>query len=189
MPEIDCWITLGSTYTYLTVMRFPQIEQRSGVTVCFRPFNLRAIFDALGYFPFPPDSPKTACMWRDIERRAAMYGIPIRLPVSYPAKAVPLANKVALLGMQEGWGRGFIRAAYRRWFEEGQETGSEPNLSDSLRECGENPERVISIANGSEIDRLFAEKRRRPSPSVCLVLPRLLSAKRFSGETIASRMR
>src|SRR6266403_5090434 len=37
MPyEIDCWITLGSTYSYLTVMRVPQVAQSSGVQVRFR---------------------------------------------------------------------------------------------------------------------------------------------------------
>ena len=39
-----------------------------------------------------------------------------------------LANLVASAGMRQGWGVPFVRAAYRRWLQLGQDTGSEPNL-------------------------------------------------------------
>jgi 2-hydroxychromene-2-carboxylate isomerase len=48
--------------------------------------------------------------------------------------------------MQEGWGSDFVRAAYRRWFLLGQETGSEPNVSESLHEIGQDPDRVLKLA-------------------------------------------
>jgi hypothetical protein len=40
-----------------------------------------------------------------------------------------------------------VRAAYRRWFQFGEENGSELNLSNSLREAGRDPQRVLSIAD------------------------------------------
>lgn len=40
----------------------------------------------------------------------------------------------------------YARATYRRWFEQGLEPGSEPNLSDSLREIGQDPVRVLAQA-------------------------------------------
>jgi 2-hydroxychromene-2-carboxylate isomerase len=82
-------------------------------------------------------------MWRDIERHAAMYGIAASLPAPYPAEQSIVANLVAILGMRQGWGIGFVRAAYRRWFQLGQETGSEPNVSESLRDIGQEPEAVL----------------------------------------------
>ena len=83
----------------------------------------------------------------DIERRAAMYGIPVQLPAPYPAKQSVVANLVATVGMGEGWGADYVRAAYRRRFQLGQETGSEPNVSESLRDMGQDPKRVIALAN------------------------------------------
>jgi 2-hydroxychromene-2-carboxylate isomerase len=69
-----------------------------------------------------------------------------------------MANLVAIVGMNEGWGADFVRAAYRRWFQLGEETGSEPNVSLSLRDIGQDPSRVLSIANESVTnDRLLAE--------------------------------
>ena len=44
-----------------------------------------------------------------------------------------------------------MRATYRRWFEDGLEPGSEPNLSASLTEIGQDPARVIALAAGPEI--------------------------------------
>src|SRR5689334_19560691 len=99
--HIDLWITMGSTYTYLTVMRLGEIEASTGVRFRLRPFNLQAIFDDAGYFPFPAHSPKTRYMWRDIERRAAAYGILIRAPAPYPAKNSALTNWITLLGLEE----------------------------------------------------------------------------------------
>ncbi len=86
-------------------------------------------------------------MWRDIERRAATYGIPLKFPVPYPAKQSVVANLVATVGMRENWGVDFVRAAYGRWFQRGEETGSEPNVSESLRDIGQDPERVLALAN------------------------------------------
>ena len=153
--SIDCWITLGSTYSYLTVMRLPEVQRRSEISIRFRPFHLGHLFKEMGYFPFPPGSPKTRYMWQDLGRRAALYGIPAQLPAPYPAKQPFVANRVAILGLREGWGDEFIRVSYRRWFLEGQEPGSDPNLSESLREIGQDPERVVTLANGEEIERVL----------------------------------
>ena len=99
------------------------------------------------HVPFADKPTKSAYMWRDIARRAAMYGIPVQLPAPYPAKQSVVANLVATVGMDEGWGVDYVRAAYRRWFQLGQETGSEPNVSESLRDMGQDPRRVIALAS------------------------------------------
>jgi hypothetical protein len=59
------------------------------------------------------------------------------LPAPYPVTQSIVANLVALVGMREGRGHDFVRAAYRRWFQSGEETGSEPNVSSSLRDVGQ----------------------------------------------------
>jgi 2-hydroxychromene-2-carboxylate isomerase len=150
---IDFWFTMGSTYTYLTVMRLPEVEKRTGIPFRWRPFHLLAILQEMKHVPFADKPKKAAYMWRDIERRAGMYAIPIRVPAPYPAKQSIMANRVALLGLEEGWGTDFIRAAYRRWFQLGQETGSEPNFSESLKDIGQDPSRVLGRANEDRMGR------------------------------------
>ena len=153
-PEpIDFWFTMGSTYSYLTVMRLPEIEEAAGVAFRWRPFHLLTILQEMKHVPFADKPAKMAYMWRDIERRAGMYGIPLSVPAPYPPKQSVVANRVALLGLQEGWGIAFIRVAYSRWLKLGEVTGSEPNLSESLKDVGQDPERVLPLASGTDVER------------------------------------
>ena len=43
MKPIDFWFSIGSTYTYLTVMRLPALAREQGLTLNWRPFNVRTI--------------------------------------------------------------------------------------------------------------------------------------------------
>lgn len=151
MKPIDFWFSIGSTYTCLTVLRLPAYAREHGVTFNWRPFNVRTILVEQNNIPFAGKPVKAAYMWRDIERRAGKYGLSAKVPAPYPLEHLPLANQVALLGMQKGWGQDYAVATYRRWFQDGQPAGSEPNLSDSLREVGQDPARVIEAATSADI--------------------------------------
>lgn len=145
--QIDFWFTMGSTYSYLSVMRLADVESFHGVRFRWRPFHLLLILQEMKHVPFADKPTKTSYMWRDIERRSTMYGLPLKLPAPYPVKQSITANLVAIVGMREGWGADFVRAAYRRWMQMGEETGSEPNVSSSLRDIGQEPSRVMALAN------------------------------------------
>jgi len=93
--HIDFWFTMGSTYSYLSVSWLADVERSTGVTFRWRPFHLLIILQEMKHVPFADKPTKSAYMWRDIERRAAMYGIPVKLPVPYPAKQSVVANLVA----------------------------------------------------------------------------------------------
>ena len=69
-------------------------------------------------------------MWRDIERRAKFYGFEAKVPAPYPLTQFDLANKIAILGMSEGWGIDYVILTYQRWFQEGKEPATEPNLQE-----------------------------------------------------------
>ena len=147
---IQFWFSIGSTYTYISVMRLEAAEREYGVAFDWQPFNLRAIITEIGNIPFQGKPPKLAYMWTDLGRRAAMYGIPAQLPAPYPLSRLEVANRVAIVGRAEGWCADYVRATYRRWFQQGQEPGAEPNLSDSLREIGQEPDRVLRLAHSQE---------------------------------------
>ena len=148
--QIDFWFTMGSTYSFLSVMRLAELERSTGTSFRWRPFHLLSILQEMKHIPFADKPTKSAYMWRDIERRAGMYGIPVKLPAPYPAKQSVMANLVAIVGMRESWGADYVRAAYRRWFQLEQETGSEPNVSESLRDIGQDPARVLALANSED---------------------------------------
>jgi 2-hydroxychromene-2-carboxylate isomerase len=151
MPKIDFWFSIGSTYSYLTVMRLAEVERAAGISFRWRPFNVRRVMIEQNNVPFKDKPVKTAYMWRDIERRAHRYGLSPRLPAPYPLPGLVLANQVATLGVEEGWVADYTRATYRRWFEAGEAAGEEPNLSASLNEIGCDPSDAISTAQSKRI--------------------------------------
>jgi len=153
--SIDFWFSTGSTYTYLTVSRLPALAAARGVRFNWRAFSVRAIMREQNNVPFAGKPVKMAYMWRDIERRAAMYGLAAKVPAPYPLQQFDLANRLAVLGLAEGWGIPYIQASYRRWFVEGQEPGLEPNLSHSLAEVGQDRARCVERALGDEVTKMY----------------------------------
>ncbi|WP_018234480.1 2-hydroxychromene-2-carboxylate isomerase [Ensifer sp. BR816] len=144
---VDFWFSIGSPYTFLAVMRLPEIAERAGVEVRWRPFDVQAIQAEANDSPFADKPLKATYMWRDIERRAARFGLPVRLPVPYPLANLALANCVAVLAAREGWCPAYAIATYRRWFVDREPAGSEPNLSASIKEAGQDPARVLEQAS------------------------------------------
>ena len=151
---IDFWFSIGSMYTFLTVMRMDRVEDTTDIRFVWRPFSVRDIMIEMDNRPMSKPR-KLAYMWRDLHRRAEMYGFAFEGEAPYPLRNFDLANRVAVIGAREGWCADYVRATYRRWFVEQQECGAEPNLSDALREIGEDPRRVIPLAETDEIGRAY----------------------------------
>jgi 2-hydroxychromene-2-carboxylate isomerase len=100
---------------------------------------------------------KLAYMWRDLERRAAGYLCDFPKRPAYPLKNFDLANRIAVVAAREGWCPDYVRTTYTRWFGLGEESGSEPNASASLRDVGQDPARVLALAQSDEIGRAYDE--------------------------------
>lgn len=156
MAKVDFWFSIGSTYSYLTVMRLEKVGRASGLDFQWRPFNVRHIMVEQNNIPFKDKPVKTAYMWRDIERRAKRYGLRPKLPAPYPLPGLVLANLVATLAAEEGWVERYVQATYRRWFELGDPAGEEPNISESLKEIGCDPTEVLAAAQSERITDALA---------------------------------
>jgi 2-hydroxychromene-2-carboxylate isomerase len=150
--SIDYWFTMGSTYNYLTAMRIDRAAQAADVVVRWRPLRNVAALTGAKQLPFLEGTAKMRYMWRDIERRAAAQGLPLRLPVTYPCTSPLRANSIMLIGVREGWGPAFARAAYPLWFGQGIPNGGEENLRAALAACGQDAaaDRLIALADSPE---------------------------------------
>jgi 2-hydroxychromene-2-carboxylate isomerase len=157
---MDFWVSIGSTYSYLTVMRIRDAARAAGVNVTWRAFNVRDIMVEQNNIPFKGKPEKTAYMWRDIARRAALHDLAVSLPAPYPLPDLPFANAVAVLGLREGWGEAYITETYRRWFVDGQRSGEAPNLTDSLAAAGVDPDATMARARTAEVTAALAAETR-----------------------------
>ena len=153
MKNIDFYFSIGSTYTYLSVTRINDVEKQHGVKFNWKPFSVRAIMKEMNNIPFPKDKiNKVNYMWRDIERRAEGYGFFAKTPVPYPLSEFDLANQIAILGLEMGWGIDYIRLTYKKWFQEGKEPAIDPSISEICKELKLNKDEIISEAKSSEIE-------------------------------------
>ena len=159
MHEIDFWFSIGSTYTYLSVNRISEIAKKENLLINWMPFSVRKIMMDMDNIPFTPPSKKIKSdyMWRDIERRAKFYGFEAKVPAPYPLKEFDLANQIAVLGMNEGWGVDYVISTYQRWFQQGKEPAIEPNLSEILDELNLNKDEVAKNANSNDIKNQYLQ--------------------------------
>jgi 2-hydroxychromene-2-carboxylate isomerase len=151
---IDLWFSIGSLYTYLTVMRIDRVEDVSGVAFRWRPFSVRALMIEMDNRPMSKPV-KLEYMWRDLERRAAMYDCAFTRRPPYPLKDFDLANRVAVVGAAEGWCADYARSAYSRWFSEAEDVSNEAHIAASLREIGQDAGRVLALARSEATGRAY----------------------------------
>ena len=157
MKRIDFWYSIGSTYTYLSTQRLSEIERQNNVIFEWCPFSVRSRMIEMENVPFMAEKKrdKIEYMWRDVQRRANFYGFDAKVPAPYPLKEFDLANKVAILGKDQGWIKEYTVLTYKKWFLEHLEPGSEPNLSSTLREIGLDAENIIKLAKTDEIEQKY----------------------------------
>jgi 2-hydroxychromene-2-carboxylate isomerase len=141
MPQLDFFYFIGSTYTYLTVMRIAEVAQREGIIVNWRPFNGRAVMTE---HPFYGKPVKCGYMWRDVERRAARLDIEWAGIPPYPIERPNLPNRIAVVAAQEGWAPEYSKASYRAWFLKRHNLEDEKVLADVLASIGKDAVSVLA---------------------------------------------
>ncbi|MDH3666591.1 MAG: 2-hydroxychromene-2-carboxylate isomerase [Paracoccaceae bacterium] len=146
MARLSFWFDLASTYSYLAAMRIGPLADARGVEVKWQPFLLGPIFKAQGWetSPFEIYPAKGRYMWRDMARQAVQFGLPeVKRPEPFPQNSVQAA-RVALIGLDQGWGEAFCRRAFAAQFAEGRAISDPATLSAILAELGADPETVLA---------------------------------------------
>lgn len=153
---VTFWFEFASTYSYLSVMRIDGEAEKRGVQVIWKPFLLGPMFKAHGWntSPFAVYPKKGKNMWRDVQRRAEKYGLAFNRPDPsdprrFPAHSV-LAARIALIGLQEDWGKRFCRDTYVAQFANGEDISNPETLVKLAHDAGAEGDvlaRATSVAN------------------------------------------
>lgn len=165
MP-IEFWFELASPYAWLSAHRIEGVAASAGVEVVWRPFLLGPIFKERGYSTSPMvlDPDREAWMWQDIARSAADLGMPFRKPRVFPSHTV-LANRVALVAVDERWAPTFVKLAGSAAFSEDADLGDREVIRTLIRRAGHDPDRVENAAtlpeNKERLRRVTEEARVR----------------------------
>ena len=158
LKRLDFFFFIGSTYTYLSVCRAAKLAEAQGVELVWRPFSVRTLMIEQNNIPFATKPRKFAYMWRDIERRAARFGIPFAGPQKHPVDAKELANHFATVAAMQGWCVEFTLEVYRGWMIDGKDPGDVENLAAICGKLGRDFTAVAQLAASQEVlDRYAAE--------------------------------
>lgn len=138
--RFEIWFDFASTYSYLTVARAEARLAAAGVDFDWKPFALGAIFRDKGWetSPFVLDPVKGAYMWRDMERRAAHYGLPYAKPPFFPMHSLLAARVMTALHEQPFRG-GFVTGVFEAQFVRGADIGDAKVLESVLQELTPDP--------------------------------------------------
>jgi 2-hydroxychromene-2-carboxylate isomerase len=149
---MDFFYEFASTYSYIAAMRIAPLAQAAGVAVRWRPFLLGPIFKAQGWdtSPFNLYPAKGRYMVRDCEREAAANGLTFRLPEPFPQNTL-LAARVAIAGLEEGWGEEFSRKVYRAQFAERRQVGDRDVIGEIVDALGQNGAAALARAGSDDI--------------------------------------
>jgi 2-hydroxychromene-2-carboxylate isomerase len=149
---MDFFYEFASTYSYIAAMRIAPIAEAAGLTVRWRPFLLGPIFKAQGWqtSPFNLFPAKGRYMLRDCEREAVANGLTFRLPEPFPQHTL-LAARVAVAGLEEGWGEEFSRNVYRAQFAEGRQVGDRDVIGEIVDALGRNGAAALVRAGSDDI--------------------------------------
>ena len=153
---IDFWFSTGSTYTYLAVSRLDKVAAAEGVRFNWRPFSVRAIMREQNNAPFVGKPVKTAYMWRDIERRAAMYGLAAKAAGALSAEGVrprqPSGGAGPRRRLGQGLHQGELSPLVRR--RPGAGDGAQP-VGQSRRGRPGDAARSVERAGGDDVIELY----------------------------------
>ncbi len=161
MPQIrprrlSIWFDYASPYAYLAVSRVGALarERVPDCEIDWRPFLLGPIFQrrsSNSAGPFMDMSPaERHYRWRDLQRHAALYGIPWQLPKRYPPAGLNAA-RLTLVAQDRGWGEALIHALYRAAFVEDRDIGDDLVLAGIVADLGHDAADLLTAMKSSAI--------------------------------------
>lgn len=155
-PVLEMWFDFASPYSFLAIERIEAVAAAQGVDVAYRPFLLGPVFKARGWddSPFRLFPDKGEYMMREVARLAAKYGIRYRRPTEFPRVGV-LPSRVALIGLDAGWGKAFCLSMFRANFVDDLDIQQEAVVADRLAALGVDSGPVLARAKSDEIRQAF----------------------------------
>jgi 2-hydroxychromene-2-carboxylate isomerase len=138
---------LGSPYAWLAAERVNSLFPEPPV---WRPILVGGLFKALGRVSWATTDARDEGM-REIERRAAEYGLPeVRWPDPWPGNTL-YAMRVATYATKIGKGVSFALAAFRQAFVAGRDLSDPDNVVIAAAACELHPRAVAQAAEQQSV--------------------------------------
>lgn len=149
MSQATFYFDLGSPFAYLAAERLHEILPEP---VDWQPVSLGALFKLTGRGSWALDDPeRRQAGVAEVERRAALYGLPsVRWPDPWPGNYL-LAMRAATFAYRAERGREFTTCAFRGAFQEGDDLSIPSRVLQAARDAGLDPQEVEQATQDPEI--------------------------------------
>jgi 2-hydroxychromene-2-carboxylate isomerase len=152
MPAARLFLDVGSPYAYLAAERAASLLPEA----TWEPVLLGGIFRAVGRSSWARTDARAAGM-REIERRAARYGLPpIAWPQPWPGDMLT-AMRAATAAKRLGAHKPFLLAALRLGFRNGRDLSERAAVLDAARLAGLDPDTVNTLVDDPSVKTALRE--------------------------------
>ena len=128
--KIEFFWDAASPYTYLAATQIEPLAARTGAAVIWRPFLLGKVFEATGNRMPAAVPAKAKHLFRDVQRWARHYGVPVAFPKVFPVNSV-LVLRAGIAAAAEGKGAEFATAAMHAYWADGSDI-SQPEVVSAV---------------------------------------------------------
>lgn len=162
--RLDFWFDYSCPFAYLGFTQVEALAARAGATLELHPMLLGGVFRAVG----TPQNlsnvlspPKARHNVADMQRWAALFGEPLRMPEGHPLRTVEALRATLVVGCDPR----VVRALYRAYWERGEPISDRAVLTRVLRESGHDPDAVLARIDD---DAVKDDLRRRTDEAIAL---------------------
>jgi len=164
LRTLDFWFDYSCPYAYLASSQVEALAGRTGARLVYKPMLLGGVFAANGTpqkLFATLSAAKAAHNARDLDRWAALFGVPLVMPAGHPLRTVEALRATVACGVDPH----VIHALYRAYWVQGRGPSEESTLREVLGAAGHDPDRILAaIAEPAAKDDL----RRRTDEAIAL---------------------
>ncbi len=148
--NVEFFFDYISPATYFAHMVLPDIAERTGAEVIYRPFLLGGVFHATGNSPPLSIPAKGKWLIDDLERFAKRYNLPFALNPSFPFKTLNLMRGAVWL-QKHGDLKSYSDAMFKAIWAEKKNLADEKEVDRILQSLSINPEEFKTAVSLQEI--------------------------------------
>ena len=150
--SIDFYFDFSSAYSYVGHKQIMELAEKLGVTLNWKPIALGAIFKAHGHSPPVGDDAKSAYIQHDVERSAAMNGLPYRWPKPFPFNGMSAARIFWYLAAKdEDQAQQWALAIFDASLGHGKDCSSHDVLGELAGKLGHDSDELLAAIDQDEI--------------------------------------
>ena len=142
---IEFFFDIGSTYSYLAATQMRGLEERTGRKVRWRPFLLGGVFKATNNAPPVSVVARASWLYRDAERWAEDYGVPLKFPSRFPLATLPTERALVVCELEAPDELpAFALALFDAYWSQDRDPTSRDEIAALARSVGLDADRILA---------------------------------------------